>query len=139
MLGRLARWLRASGYDTVYAPGVDDAELLRQARAQGRVLLTADRALAQRRGAQTLLIEAQDLAGQLRRVGEALGPPPGARFSRCVVCNGELVPVDKPAVRAQVPPYVFATQDKFLRCPNCGRIFWPGTHVERMKRLLDDQ
>ena len=62
MLGRLTRWLRALGYDTVYAPDTDDNELLRRARAQDRVLLTADHALAMRRGARTLLIETQDLA-----------------------------------------------------------------------------
>jgi uncharacterized protein with PIN domain len=139
MLGRLARWLRASGYDTVYAPDTDDAELLRLARAQERVLLTADHALAQRRGARTLLIEAQDLSGQLRQVREALGPPPGARFSRCVACNGELAPIEKSKLNEQVPPYVLATQAEFLRCTRCGRIFWPGTHVERMKHLLGDE
>jgi uncharacterized protein with PIN domain len=138
MLGRLTRWLRVLGYDTVYAPDVDDAELLRRARAQDRVLLTADHALAARRGARTLLVQAQDLAGQLRQVRAALGPPPGDEFSRCVACNGELMQVDKSTLADCVPPYVLATQDEFYRCPDCGRIYWPGTHVERMRGMLDD-
>lgn len=138
MLGRLARWLRVLGYDTAYASDTDDAELLRRARAEGRVLLTADRALARRRGARTLLIEAQTLADQLRQVRDALGPPPGGEFSRCVACNGELSPVDKFALTDQVPPYVLATQKEFRRCRDCGRIYWPGTHVERMKAMLDN-
>jgi len=136
MLGRLTRWLRALGYDTVYAPHADDNELLRRARAEGRVLLTADRALAARRGAHTLLIEAQDLAGQLRQVRAALGPPPDAEFSRCVACNGKLTPVDKTTLADRVPPYVLATRQEFRHCPDCGRIYWPGTHIERMKNAI---
>lgn len=138
MLGRLTRWLRALGYDTVYAPDTDDAELLRRARAQDRVLLTADHALAARRGARTLLIKAQDLAGQLRQVRAALGPPPGGEFSRCVACNGELVEADKSTLADVVPPYVLTSHQEFYRCPGCGRIYWPGTHVERMQDMLDD-
>jgi uncharacterized protein with PIN domain len=138
MLGRLTRWLRILGYDTVYAPDTDDAELLRIARAQDRVLLTADRGLALRRGARILLIEAQDLQGQLRQVRTALGLPKGDELSRCVVCNGRLVPVDKSALTGRLPPYVLATQEEFRRCPGCGRIFWPGTHVEKMQAMLNN-
>ena len=138
MLGRLTRWLRALGYDTVYAPDTDDNELLRRAREEDRVLLTADHALAMRRGARTLLIETQDLAGQLRRVRAALGPPPDAEFSRCMACNGKLTLVDKTTLADHVPPYILATQQEFRRCPDCGRIYWPGTHVERMKRIIND-
>jgi len=139
MLGRLTRWLRALGYDTVYAPDTDDNELLRRARAEGRVLLTADRALATRRGAHTLLIEAQDLASQLRQVRAALGPPTDAEFSRCVACNGKLTPVDKTTLADRVPPYVLATRQEFRRCPDCGRIYWPGTHIQRMKDVIRAQ
>ena len=139
MLGRLTRWLRILGYDTVYWPNTDDTELLRIARAQDRVLLTADHGLAVRRGARILLIEAQDLASQLRQVRTVLGPPPGDELSRCVVCNGRLAPVDKSALTDRLPPYVLATQHEFRRCPDCGRIFWPGTHVEKMRAVLSAQ
>lgn len=136
MLGRLTRWLRLLGYDTIYAPDTDDAELLRRARAEDRVLLTADRALAARPGARTLLIQAQDLPGQLQQVHAELGPPPGAEFSRCLVCNGRLAQVDKAALAGRLPPYVLARHHVFFRCPDCGRIYWPGTHVERMRAML---
>lgn len=139
MLGRLTRWLRILGYDTVYAPDTDDTELLRIARAQDRILLTADHGLARRRGARILLIEAQDLEGQLRQVRTALGPPPGDALSRCVACNGRLVHVDKSMLADRLPPHILATQDEFRRCPDCGRIFWPGTHVEKMRAMLKDQ
>ena len=137
MLGRLTRWLRVLGYDTVYAPDTDDNELLRRARAEDRILLTADRALAARRGARTLLIEAQDLPGQLKQVRAELAPA-GGEFSRCVACNGALVLADKSTLADRVPPYVLATQDEFRRCPDCGRIYWPGSHVERIKAMLGE-
>jgi uncharacterized protein with PIN domain len=139
MLGRLTRWLRALGYDTVYAPDTDDNELLCRARAENRVLLTADHALAMRRGARTLLIETQDLASQLRQVRAALGPPPDAEFSRCLACNGKLTPVDKTVLADHVPPYVLATRQEFRRCSDCGHIYWPGTHVDRMKQVINAQ
>ena len=139
MLGRLTRWLRALGYDTVYAPDTDDDELLRRARAQDRVLLTTDHALAMRRGARTFLIETQDLASQLREVRAALGPPPDAEFSRCLACNSKLTPVDKATLTDRVPPYILVTRQEFRRCPDCGRIYWPGTHVERMKQVINAQ
>ena len=139
MLGRLARWLRALGYDTAYAPDTGDTELLRRARAEGRILLTADHALSKRRGARTLLVEAQNLDDQLRHVREALGPPPGGEFSRCVACNGALVPAEKSTLADRVPPYVFSTQDEFRLCPDCGRVYWPGTHVEQMRALINGQ
>jgi hypothetical protein len=133
MLGRLARWLRAAGYDTAFAPDTDDRELLRRARAEERVLLTADHGLAARRGARTLLVESQELSEQLALVRRTLGPPSGGEFSRCVACNGALVRVAPSELAAQLPPYVLATQTEFRRCPDCGRVFWPGTHVERMR------
>ena len=138
MLGRLARWLRILGYDTVYARDADDDELLRLARAQDRVLLTADHGLAVRRGARIVLIEAQNLADQLRQARSALGPPPRGALSRCVACNGKLVRVDKSELAGRLPPYVLATHQEFHRCPDCGRVFWRGTHVERMQAMLND-
>lgn len=137
MLGRLARWLRAAGYDTAYDQALDDATLLRQARAEDRVLLTADRALARSRGARTLLIEADDLIGQLTQVRDALGPPPGSFFSRCLACNGALEPADSASLANQLPHYILATHTVFSRCPDCQRIYWQGTHWGHMQAVLD--
>lgn len=137
MLGRLARWLRAAGYDTAYDPAASDQALVRQARLEDRILLTADRSLARSRGARTLLIESDDLLGQLIQVRRALGPPPAACFSRCLACNGPLEPADSASVAAQLPPYIIRKHTVFSRCPLCGRIYWPGTHWDRMRAVLD--
>ncbi len=137
MLGRLARWLRLLGYDTAYDNHAADAELARRARAEGRILLTRDRELARRRGLRALLIQAESLEEQVQEVQNALGPPPHPALSRCAVCNAELEPVAPHEIADRVPPYVLRTQTEFHRCPGCGRIYWPGTHLRRMQEQLE--
>lgn len=138
MLGRLARWLRLLGYDTVYENHADDLELARRARAEGRILLTRDRALAARRGLRALLIESEDVQEQVRQVVETLGPPPNPALSRCSVCNTPLEPAAPQQVADRVPPYVLQTQERFGICPECGRVYWAGTHLEHMRRYLGE-
>ena len=95
MLGRLAKWLRILGYDTAYFPHLDDNQLVRLARAEGRLLLTRDRGLAHRRGLQRLLIESDHLEEQLGQVLAELTLTGGQPFSRCPVCNTLLQKVEK--------------------------------------------
>lgn len=137
MLGRLAKWLRLLGYDTAYDNAATDPELARRARAEERVLLTRDHELAARRGLDTLLIESEDLEEQVHEVWEGLGPPPAPPLSRCAVCNGILEPVSPAEIADHVPPYVLRTQAEFHRCSGCGRIYWPGSHVEEMRDQID--
>ena len=136
MLGRLARWLRILGYDTAYDPQLDDNELVRRTRAEGRWLLTRDHELAERPGVQSLLIDSERLPAQLAQVRSRLGPAKRNPFSRCTVCNVQLVDVSPHEVREQVPPYVLCTHSRFCRCPSCGRVYWPGSHWERMREQL---
>jgi len=103
MLGTLAKWLRILGYDTVFDVALDDHQLARLALAQDRVLLTRDRALAQRRGVRTLLIESEQLDHQIRQVLADLQLEPDRSFSRCPVCNERLDPLDREAARERVP------------------------------------
>lgn len=138
MLGTLAKWLRLLGYDTAYDNQASDPELAHRARAEGRVLLTRDQELAARSGLRTLLIESEVLEEQVEQVQDALAPPPQPPFSRCPVCNTALEPVSREEIADQVPPYVLKTQTEFHRCPGCGRIYWPGTHVDRMRRRLSE-
>jgi uncharacterized protein with PIN domain len=137
MLGRLARWLRLLGYDTAYDNAATDAELARRARAEGSVLLTRDHELAARRGLRTLLIQSQEIEEQVRQVWEALGPPPDPALSRCAVCNHALEPVALAEIADRVPPYVLRTQTEFHRCPGCGRVYWPGSHLRAMRGHMD--
>ncbi|MBN1814204.1 MAG: Mut7-C RNAse domain-containing protein [Anaerolineae bacterium] len=138
MLGKLAKWLRLLGYDTAYDNVADDHELARHARATGRVLLTRDRELASRRGLRTLLVRSEVLEEQVQQVQDALGPPPDPALSRCAVCNTALEQVPPEDVASRVPPYVVRTQTDFRRCPGCGRVYWPGTHVDGMRERMGE-
>jgi len=136
MLGRLARWLRILGYDTVYSADTDDFAVLRLARAGERLILTRDHDLAERRGVRTLLITSESLEDQLREVRAAIGPPTDTSFSRCPECNGMLVEAPPALVTERVPPFVRRTQRHFSLCEGCGRVYWRGTHWERMQELI---
>jgi uncharacterized protein len=133
MLGRLARWLRLLGYDTLFAAGLNDAQLVRLARVQGRVILTRDTGLVRRKGVSALLIVSQDLSDQVAQVTACYLVPPAAFLSRCPACNQPLGAIPKEQVAGRVPPYVFATQERFRVCPGCGRLFWRGTHWEHIR------
>jgi uncharacterized protein with PIN domain len=134
MLGRLARWLRLLGYDTLYAGKGSDHQVIACARAEGRVVLTRDRELARRRGARFLLIRSQDLAEQIAEVVSVYGAP-GAR--RCSQCNAPLVRATPAQARDHVPPYVFQTQTEFRYCPTCDKYYWPGTHWDGVRQILE--
>ena len=139
MLGRLARWLRILGHDVVYLRKVEDSELVELAAREGRVLLTRDTRLVQRRAARgALLIHSHLLEEQLRQMvrwnRDALLAPQLCR--RCLECNQETIAVEKAALRGRVPAYVFETQSRFTTCPACGRIYWRATHVRDMLRRL---
>ncbi len=137
MLGRLARWLRVIGQDVAYGPHLSGYGLIRAARREGRLILTRDRALAKKNPPPCLVIEGDRFREQLREVVRACNLDPLRQaFTRCVECNGPLEPVAKSAVEGKVPPYVFATQERFSRCPGCRRLYWPATHQERMAAEL---
>ena len=138
MLGRLAKWLRLLGYDTAYENDASDPHLARRARAEGRVLLTRDHELAGRRGLRTLLIESETLEEQVQEVQDALGPPPDPALSRCSVCNGVLETVTPAEIADHAPLYVLRTQTEFRRCSNCGKVYWPGTHIQAMRAHLEE-
>ncbi len=141
-VGRLARWLRAMGYDAALFTSHDDSDLVRAALKEGRIVLTKDGGIARRRVATTgrlrvLHLRSDSVPEQLRQVVSAFSLNPTHRpFSLCLVCNQPLEERRKETVKGQVPPYVFRTQQDFSRCPSCGRIYWQGTHWEAMRRRL---
>jgi uncharacterized protein len=130
MLGKLARWLRALGHDTLYFRDAGDSRLLGIALRERRRLLTRDAALATRAGPAGLLVRADALDGQLRQVVEACDLGTCAPLSRCLECNGLLSARAPVEVSDRVPPYTLATQPTFRQCEGCGRVFWPGTHAQ---------
>jgi uncharacterized protein with PIN domain len=137
MLGRLARWLRLLGFDTLYYADIRDYDLLRIAQKEERIILTRDTHFLKRKGLRgSLLVRANDSREQLREVIRAYGITefgPG----RCARCNGILHIVgEKAEVRHVVPDYIFLSYHDFLKCRACGRVYWEGTHLERFRDMI---
>ena len=142
MLGSLARRLRLLGHDVLYDRTLDDNTVIRISLEQDRVILTRDSGLAKRPlAANHLFIEANDTASQVLQVLSFLDLSSpverSASFTRCSACNSLLVPAVKLDVKDLVPEYVYHAHDEFLQCPGCQRVYWQGTHTERMKQSLE--
>ena len=136
MLGRLAKWLRIMGYDTLYDVLWDDPELVRIARRENRVLLTRDRELARRRNVRVQLVDSERIDEQLVQLSRDLGIVFTPSFSRCAICNAELEVIPRDRAWGQVPPYVFVVHTEFRLCPACNRFYWRGSHWKRMQDLI---
>jgi hypothetical protein len=142
-VGKLAKWLRIMGYDALFINGIDDDELIRIAIDEGRILLTKDTGILRRRVVYSgelklVLIRDDDIKGQLRQVIQTLNLNCELKpFSRCIECNEPLLPRSREEVRDLVPPYVYKTQTQYMQCPSCHRIYWRGTHWQRMKSELE--
>lgn len=142
MLGGLARWLRAAGYDASDHPGIPDPDLIALCHATGRVLLSSDAGIFQdarvRDGAVRSLRMPQGLpaTAQLGHVLRTLALP--LREPRCMACGGELVDLPRDEARAEVPATTFATTDRFWRCAGCRQALWRGAHWRRIERALSE-
>ncbi len=139
MLGRLARYLRAAGYDTTLAHGgMPDAALLQMARAERRHFLTRDQRVLEHLAARDVafLVPAGDLTAIAAVLRAGLGVNWLHRpFTRCLVDNTPLAPAAA-ADHARLPPDVRAADA--LRCPVCERVYWAGSHHRRMQARLRD-
>jgi hypothetical protein len=139
MLGKLVKWLRILGLDVIYGPHLSGYGLIRAARAEERLILTRDRRLKQKQPPPFILIDSDHYREQVRQVIEACQLKVGsAVFTRCVVCNALLQPKARETVESLVPPYVFASQEKFSWCPGCQRVYWPATHYLRLLEQLKE-
>lgn len=133
MLGKLARWLRLLGYDSLYLKLNDDSTLTYIALRENRVLLTRDRQLIKRKiikegKVRALLIKSNNVEGQIKEVNKVFELKLQPR-AFCPFCNVRLASVLPEEVFSRVPPYVYLTQEAFLACSSCQRIFWPGTQI----------
>ena len=138
MLGRLAKWLRIVGFDALYSNRYSDEELVRLSQSDSRVLLTRDtRLLVQKAVTSFIFVESEKVSEQMAQVLRVTGSntAPGL-LTRCLHCNVLLAGLHRDRARDRVPPYVFRTQTRFKTCPNCGKVYWPGTHRVSIFREL---
>lgn len=140
-LGGLARWLRAAGYEAYWEPAIPDDRLLTLARQSSAILLTTDSMLLERRLIRHGIIRciwippAMSAEAQLALVFRELGLT--LRAARCMSCGGELKQVDKFAMRDRIPPKTWLWKDEFFICKGCNKLFWHGTHWDRITRRLN--
>jgi uncharacterized protein with PIN domain len=138
-LGRLAQLLRLIGFDAWWRSNAHDETLVDISLAQRRILLTRDRGLLKRRiVTHGVFVHSDDPEAQtvevIRRLdlGERLAP-----LTRCMRCNGELVAVRKEEVIDRLEPLTRRYYRDFVRCADCGRIYWPGSHHAKLLRLVE--
>jgi uncharacterized protein len=139
-LGGLTRLLRMAGFDTLYDNRCSDGEILRRAQREGRIILTRDRALLMCRDVtHGCYVHALEPKAQFRELVDRLQLASSVRaFTLCLHCNLPLVSIDPEEARTRVPPAIAAGYHAFRVCTGCQRIYWEGSHWERMRALLGE-
>ncbi|MEA3419028.1 MAG: Mut7-C RNAse domain-containing protein [Campylobacterota bacterium] len=138
-LGKLAKYLRLMGFDTLFFSQIEDNKLIAIANEEKRIILTRDRDLSQRKNAPTLLLEPTETKIQLKTLIDCYGlKEHPAHFSRCIVCNTPLQVIEKEKIINSLPEKVKKNFDYFEYCPTCDRIYWRGDHYRNMVAFLGD-
>lgn len=137
-LGRLAKYLRLCGFDTLFSAFFDDREIIETARLEKRVILTRDRLLLKSAGeTEGYLVKSQYHDEQLREVFERFELKNHVElFSRCISCNNLLEDVRKEEIADRLQADTRRYFSSFKRCPQCDRIYWEGSHYDNMKKSL---
>ena len=136
MLGTLAKWLRVYGFDTFYAPTqITDVELISISKNEKRVLITRDKKLvhqARRENIRVIQITSSNIDEQLCKILGDVKVDRNFVLSRCLICNSEVDEISKKDVKDKVPKRVFENNEEFWYCPRCDKIYWKGSHYEKM-------
>ena len=137
-LGGLARFLRMLGYDTLFHDRLQDGEIRRLAGEERRIVLTRDRELLKcREIARGCYVRALKPEAQLREVAGRYDLASAARpFTLCLHCNLPLQPIDRSSLAGRVPEEILQLHDSFVHCAGCDRVYWPGSHYDRMRAAL---
>jgi len=137
-LGKLARYLRLCGFDTLYGTDLSDDEIINLSLLQKRIIVTRDkRLLANKKVTHGIRIRSQYPESQLKEVFDRLDLKNTAKpFTICIECNGRLAEVRKEAILERLPLRTREFYNEFKLCRNCGHIYWEGSHFKRMKEFI---
>ncbi|RLF46558.1 MAG: hypothetical protein DRN09_00010 [Thermoplasmata archaeon] len=146
MLGTLAKWLRLLGFDVYYVDDkTTDDRILDIAKRERRVIISRDKQLikrAKKREIKVIETNSTDLDEQLKAVTLIYSINEEEILSRCSLCNTPLVEIEKSKIKDKVPPKVFDLHDEFWYCKKCDKVYWKGSHWEKiekkMKKLTKD-
>lgn len=144
-LGKLTKWLRLLGFDTLYEGDLTGKKFI-DTLENDRILLTRTLRIRNQFASRKLIfIESNHLEPQLKQIFRELGLKANQTrpFSRCLQCNLPIVAVSKNGLWGRIPDFIFETHDYFNQCPQCKRVFWPGSHTRKslakIRQLLDFQ
>ncbi|MFH1800651.1 MAG: Mut7-C RNAse domain-containing protein [Candidatus Omnitrophota bacterium] len=140
-LGKLAKYLRLFGFDTLYRNDYSDRRIVQILGRGGRTVLTRDIGLLKRKKIlRGYWLREEMPPRQLEEVLARFAAPGSlAPFSRCLCCNGRLRRVTKQTVEKKLPPKTRKYYQEFYRCSRCAKIYWPGSHYRKMKVFIKTQ
>lgn len=142
MLGNLAKKLRIIGYDSKYFSSIDDDKLILIAKNEKRIILTKDEQLskiAEKQDIGFVLIRGNDEFEQVAQINEKIKLEKfvmDTNNSRCIACNGNLQQVEKYRIIGKIPEGVFEREKLFWMCDSCKKIYWEGTHFEKLQEFV---
>lgn len=137
-LGKLAKYLRMLGFDTLYQNDFEDNEIIERAAVENRIILTRDKILLKsKQVTHGYYVRSIEKHQQLREVVRKFDLYSQFRsFTRCMTCNAELVPIEKAKIIDEVPPEVARIFTEFFYCPDCRKVFWKGSHFKKMESFI---
>ncbi len=142
MLGNIAKKLRFLGYDSSYSPTINDAELIRQAKNENRIIITKDEQLVNSTKKQNLpyvLITKNEEVDQVYQIFKKFKMEKGkinSSTSRCPLCNGKLDQIDKEQISENIPNEIFNRIDDFWSCSDCKKVYWHGSHIDNLQKFV---
>ncbi len=138
-LGSLARNLRLLGFDTIWERDLDDEAIIAIAARERRIILTRDKGILKNgRVTHGHWLRSTDASAQLEEVIRALDLAGNIHpYTRCMECNGELEPIERSEAAPSVPLQVFLVYRDFKRCARCRRVYWKGSHFERLNEVVE--
>ncbi|MGI0011366.1 MAG: Mut7-C RNAse domain-containing protein [Nitrosopumilaceae archaeon] len=143
MLGNLAKKLRVLGYDSAYFSSIEDEKLVTIAKNEKRIILTKDEHLfktAQNQDITSVLIRGNDEIEQIAQIHQSIKLEKcviDTNNSRCIICNGKLQPIEKYRAIGKIPEGILEREEKFWMCDGCKKIYWQGTHFEKLQEFVN--
>lgn len=139
-LGKLARWMRLLGFDAIYRNDFQDREIAERAIRERRIILTQDRGILKRKCVtHGYWVRSRRANEQIVEVVKRFDLSRGIKpFTRCLICNGRIIRVDKAAICHSLRPKTKQSFDVFYQCRGCGKIYWRGSHYDRMRKRVQD-
>ncbi|UCD15687.1 MAG: hypothetical protein JSV34_01155 [Candidatus Omnitrophota bacterium] len=136
-LGKLTRWLRILGYDSIYYREDNISSLVIESLRDNRIIVTRTKKLDDLK-TKIVVIESSQIEEQLKEIKHKLNLviDESKMFTRCTVCNEPLFSIKKKDFKKDIPEYVYKTQEVFMQCKRCERIYWQGSHWGNVRKII---